>query len=80
MKEDLLGSLGESAVGMASMDAHLLLYTFLPPLIFESAFNVHETHFQKVKFAALTYAGPGLLICTGLTACVVLLFYPAWEW
>jgi NhaP-type Na+/H+ or K+/H+ antiporter len=77
---DKLGSLGASGEFMADMDAHLLLFTFLPPLIFESAFNVHETHFQKVKTAALTYAGPGLLMSTTATAGICLLLYPQWEW
>ena len=80
MKNNALGLLGVSGEYMGNMDAHLLLYTFLPPLIFESAFNVNETHFQKVKAAALTYAGPGLLICTGCTAGIILVLYPTWQW
>ncbi|GMH81942.1 hypothetical protein TrVE_jg7740 [Triparma verrucosa] len=80
MKADLLGPLGESGKNMADMDAHLLLYTFLPPLIFESAYNVDETHFTKVASAAITYAVPGLLVSTCVTGGVISLLYPNWQW
>ena len=74
-----LGSLGKSAELMADMDAHLLLYIFLPPLIFESSYNINESSFAKVSVAALSYAGPGLLIATGVTGFVLHLFYPSWN-
>ena len=35
---------------------------------------------MQVKFAALAYAGPGLLMCTGATAMIVLVLYPSWQW
>ncbi|GMH83149.1 hypothetical protein TL16_g09500 [Triparma laevis f. inornata] len=80
MKADMLGTLGESGKNMADMDAHLLLYTFLPPLIFESAYNVDETHFTKVASAAITYAIPGLLVSTCVIGGVISVLYPEWEW
>ena len=35
-----LGSLGQSTTLVGSIDPHLFLYLFLPPLIFESAFSL----------------------------------------
>ena len=64
---------------MAEMDAHLLLFIFLPPLIFESAYNVNGTHFSKVVFAAVVYAVPGLIICSSITALVLMGLYPEWS-
>ena len=65
---------------MAEIDAPLLLYIFLPPLIFESAYNVDETHFTKVASAAITYAVPGLLVSTCVTATVINTLYSDWQW
>jgi len=74
-----LGELGESASFMADMDAHLLLFIFLPPLIFESAYNVNGTHFSKVVYAAAVYAVPGLIFCSSLTAAILMALYPEWS-
>ena len=65
---------------MAGMDAHLLLYIFLPPLIYESAYNVDEAHFKKIAIAAITYAIPGLLVNTVITASVINTCYGEWQW
>tara|TARA_B110000971_G_scaffold205631_1_gene228200 strand:- start:1 stop:534 length:534 start_codon:yes stop_codon:yes gene_type:complete len=64
---------------MAHMDAHLVLYIFLPPLIFESAYNVNGVHFGKVVFASIVYAVPGLILCSGMTAGCLMLLYPEWT-
>jgi NhaP-type Na+/H+ or K+/H+ antiporter len=80
MRDHWLGFLGDSAAGMADMDAHLLLFIFLPPLIFEAAYNIREEHFSRVAFAAITFAGPGLLISSGITSLFLRWFcYPDWN-
>jgi NhaP-type Na+/H+ or K+/H+ antiporter len=50
---------------VASIDAHLLLFTFLPPLIFESAFSIDFNIFARMYKQMLILAGPGtsLLCC-----------------
>ena len=52
-----LGSLEQ----VASIDAHLLLFTFLPPLIFESAFSIDFNIFARMYRQMLVLAGPGAL-------------------
>jgi len=50
------------------MGAHMILFLFLPALIFESAFN-SDWHIFKVEFAQiLIMAGPMLLVSTVLSA------------
>ncbi|CAN0195480.1 unnamed protein product, partial [Discosporangium mesarthrocarpum] len=56
--------LGASTQMMGSIDPHLLLHIFLPPLIFESAFAIEWNIFNKVKWMVLFMAGPGLLFGT----------------
>jgi NhaP-type Na+/H+ or K+/H+ antiporter len=53
---------GESAKMSAGMDPHLLLFIFLPPLIFESAFSMDFHLFQKQALKAFILAGPGLIV------------------
>ena len=55
------GQLGE-------IDPHLLFYVFLPVLIFESAFATDYHVFKEVKVHCIFLAGPGLIICSVLTA------------
>ena len=59
--------LKESAVRLSNIDAHLILFVFLPPLLFESAFNMDVGIFARVLNQVLVLAGPGLLISTLVT-------------
>ncbi len=64
---------------LSSIDPHLILFIFLPILIFESAFAI-EAHLFKRTFSQISIlAVPGLLISTGLTACLVMYVFP-WDW
>jgi NhaP-type Na+/H+ or K+/H+ antiporter len=58
--------IGRSAQLIAAMDPHLMLYVFLPPLIFESAFSMNFHMFSKTFWKCLILAGPGLIFCVGL--------------
>ena len=62
-----LGDMGKSANRIAAIDSHLMLYIFLPPLIFESAFSIEWHVFKKTGLKVALLAGPGLLICASLT-------------
>jgi NhaP-type Na+/H+ or K+/H+ antiporter len=65
---DHLGKLGHAIQVWSQFDPHLLLMVFLPPLIFESAFN-SDWHIFKVELPqVLLLAGPMLLISTILSA------------
>jgi len=64
---------------IADIDPHLILFIFLPTLIFESAFAI-ETHLFKRTFPQITtLAIPGLIISTLLTAALVKYAFP-WDW
>lgn len=76
-----LGAITQSAVIVSNMDPHLMLFMFLPPLIFESAFSIDTSIFFKTMKKALLLAVPGLLMSVlligGLTKYVM---YPDWLW
>jgi NhaP-type Na+/H+ or K+/H+ antiporter len=75
------GSLGDSTVMMSNIDPHLFLYMFLPPLLFESAYNIHWHVFKKVFPAAVLLATSGVVISTGIIAIAVkVVFYQSWSW
>ena len=66
---------------IARMDPHLMLYVFLPTLIFESAFVMDVHTFKKTIGQALILAGPGLMLCTVLTALMGrYIFNYNWSW
>lgn len=67
--------------GIARMDPHLMLYIFLPTLIFESAFVMDVHTFKKTIGQSLILAGPGLILCTVLTALMGrYIFTYNWSW
>ena len=67
---------------LGDIDPHLLFYIFLPILIFESAFAMNIHVFQDVFVHCIFLAGPGLMLCSFLTALVakVLFVEYAWNW
>ncbi|KAJ9435840.1 Sodium/hydrogen exchanger 7 [Diplonema papillatum] len=77
---DHLGKLGHATKGMTNMDPHLILYAFLPPLLFESAFSMSHHVFVKCLPQALVLALPGVLIATGLTGTIVRWIFVEYDW
>eukprot|EP00041_Stephanoeca_diplocostata_P038262 m.1490213 g.1490213 ORF g.1490213 m.1490213 type:complete len:294 (+) comp25190_c0_seq55:665-1546(+) len=72
----------QSYTKMARMDPHLMLYVFLPTLIFESAF-VMDVHILKRVFSQiLLLAGPGMMLGATMTAAMVRMTFStyAWSW
>ncbi|MEZ4329850.1 MAG: cation:proton antiporter [Polyangiales bacterium] len=78
-----------SAVGgetLAQLHQHpissdLVIFVFLPALVFESAFALEPHAFRKNLGAVLIYAGPALLVAAGLTAALVVgLTHGTWNW
>ena len=77
---DSLG-FAKSASVMSNVDPHLMLYLFLPPLIFESAYSIDYIIFQKTVLKSLILAVPALLISVGLIAGMFkYILYPDWSW
>ena len=64
---------------VANIDPHLILFLFLPTLIFESAFAMEVHLFKRMLSQILTLAVPGMLLCTFATAALSLYLVP-WEW
>ena len=67
-----ISTFGESVPGLSLLaDFHLtpeiVLFVFIPTLIFESAFNLDARQVSSNLWPILTLAIPGLLISTGIT-------------
>lgn len=58
----------DAETAWSEIDPHLLLFVFLPALIFESAFNSDWHIFKKLFGQVLIMAGPMLIGSTYLTA------------
>lgn len=65
------GKLDVPIQAWCDMDPHLIMFLFLPPLIFESAFNTDWHMFRYELYKILILAGPALIVATALTAVVM---------
>eukprot|EP01060_Flectonema_neradi_P022233 TRINITY_DN3050_c0_g1_i2.p1 TRINITY_DN3050_c0_g1~~TRINITY_DN3050_c0_g1_i2.p1 ORF type:complete len:840 (+),score=84.57 TRINITY_DN3050_c0_g1_i2:73-2592(+) len=65
---------------LSDIDPHLILYIFLPVLIFESAFSIDGHTFSKVYLHCLILAGPGVLLASGLTAAIIKIVLSQYNW
>ena len=65
------GRVGRSVDLWLGVHPHIILLVFLPPLLFESAFDMDYNVFQRVAGQALLLAVPGVFLSLGLTACYV---------
>ena len=70
-----------SAGRWADIDGHLLLYAFLPALLFGDAMALNTHMFQQTFSQCLLLACPGVLMGTFLTGMCALKFLPYdWDW
>ncbi len=73
---DLLPGLLEEMAGSVkwagSINPHVVLFVFLPTLVFEAAFGMDWHTFRKTSVNATLLAGPGILIALGLTAALLI--------
>ncbi|MDP2561603.1 cation:proton antiporter [Psychrobium sp. 1_MG-2023] len=73
--------IGQSFGLVAAIDPHLLLFLFLPTLIFESAFSMEVHLFQRMFTQITLLAVPGLMVAIWLTAELTQVIVPAdWGW
>lgn len=78
-QDALTHSLSQTLDLVADISPHLILFVFLPTLIFESAFAM-EVHLFRRMFAQIAIlAVPGLILATTLTAGLAKLAFP-WDW
>ncbi len=61
------------------MDADLILYLFLPPLIYESAASSDVHVWSRATVQIITMAGPGVLVHTVMVALVAFYIFP-YNW
>ncbi len=64
---------------VADISPHLILFIFLPTLIFESAFAMEVHLFRRMFLQIAILAVPGLMLATGLTAGLAKWVFP-WDW
>lgn len=76
---DVIPILDSSILAVSSIDPHLILWLFLPPLIFESAFALEVHLFRRIFSQIALLAVPGLIVATTLTAILVKYVFP-WDW
>jgi len=81
-----LNSLSDSIEFAANMDPHLLLFIFLPILIFEAAYAMDLHTFKKSSTNAIILAVPGILVALGLTGALAMglqywgIGLDGWDW
>ncbi|RMF18888.1 MAG: hypothetical protein D6761_01485 [Candidatus Dadabacteria bacterium] len=79
--QQLAPGLAEALTGLAAIDPHLLLFLFLPPLLFESAFALDPHVFRRSVGQIVLLAVPGLLLATfGIAALMKGILTPSWDW
>ncbi len=79
-------SINKAISWAGNIDPHLILFVFLPTLIFEAAFAMDVHTFKKIFVNAFLLAVPGISIALFLTAGLVILTnkfglgFNGWEW
>jgi len=79
-------AISKSIAFAANMDPHMLLFIFLPILIFEASYAMDLHTFKKTSTNAILLAVPGILMALGLTAALAMglqyvgLGLGGWNW
>uniref|UniRef100_A0A7S3NIQ1 Alpha-carbonic anhydrase domain-containing protein n=1 Tax=Aureoumbra lagunensis TaxID=44058 RepID=A0A7S3NIQ1_9STRA len=77
--EGRLNSLQESLRMWSNIDGHLLLYAFLPALLFGDVMSLNTHVFEKVFWQAVLLAGPGVLLGAAGTGLFIKYILP-YDW
>ena len=64
----------------ANLDPHIMLSVFIPPLIYESSFNIDYHTVKKLKYQILFLAMPCVLFSSCLTGLIIKLFESSFNW
>jgi len=70
--EIFLDTIQESINWAGTIDPHLILFVFLPTLIFEAAFAMDVHTFKKTVTNAIILAIPGIIVAMFLTAAIMI--------
>lgn len=66
LRHILTGTMGQSIDLWESINAELMLFVFLPPLVFGEAMSLNWYHLKGGLLQSLILAGPGVLIGAAL--------------
>lgn len=81
IRPDNFPRVDQSLGQLIDIDPHLILFLFLPVLIFESAYSLQPHLLKRALPQILWLAVPGMLICALLTALLVHWLLPwSWSW
>ena len=73
--------LSESIDAWDHIDPHLLMFAFLPPLLFGDSMALNFHHVKRCFSQCFLLAGPGVCIGTGLMTLVAKFVLPySWDW
>lgn len=78
--------LSDAVSSVANINPDIILYVFLPVLIFDAAYEMNLHIFKKTLANATLLAGPGLVICMLLTGLLMMCIstaapeYSNWSW
>eukprot|EP00252_Welwitschia_mirabilis_P008895 TRINITY_DN21146_c0_g1_i2.p1 TRINITY_DN21146_c0_g1~~TRINITY_DN21146_c0_g1_i2.p1 ORF type:complete len:1146 (+),score=210.80 TRINITY_DN21146_c0_g1_i2:272-3709(+) len=76
-----LGLLGESIRAWSNINPNLILFVFLPALLFESSFAMELHQIKRCLVQMLLLAGPGVVISTFSLGIVIRFLFPyGWDW
>jgi NhaP-type Na+/H+ or K+/H+ antiporter len=79
--DESLGELNSSIRMWSNIDPHLLLYAFVPALLFGDAMALNTHIFFKCLVQCLILAGPGVLFGTAITGiCAKYILPYEWDW
>ncbi len=67
---------GFGSLSTFALSPDLVLFVFIPTLIFESAFNLNARHVMRNILPILTLAVPGLLLSTAIIGAIMYAFSP----
>lgn len=70
--DNLFAGLGEATRWAGHIDPHVILYVFVPTLIFEAVFTMDVHTFRKISTNATILAVPGIIIAMFLTGALAI--------
>lgn len=75
------GTFGNSIESWTRINAELILYIFLPPLLFGEVMNLNWHHVKGGILQSIILAGPGVLMGAALMGCIAKGILPYnWSW
>lgn len=77
---DSMGTLGESLLSWEHLHPHVILFVFLPPLLYESASAMDYHIFTRVFGQSVLLAGPGVVLAVGLTGVCIKVVMASYNW